>query len=98
MTNPNHYDEDWAPHPAATVLRTAGKFLTGLALAMLATTAAVAYVSARAGQRARARVQDAVEDIRREVRGAGDQIAQTAQAALDVAAGIEEPRGAATAV
>lgn len=97
MTNPDHYEEDGPTIPAAAVLHVTGKVLVGLALATLASTALVVYTSARAGKNARRRVDGAVAEIGRELRDAGEQMAQTARAALSSAKGSQGRRGGAPA-
>jgi len=93
MTNPDHYEDDDVTHPILAGLEVAGKVLIGLALATVAAAAVVAYASARAGQQAGEYLDEAAGSADRTIRSAGNQLAETARAAVETIAGIEERRG-----
>ena len=98
MTNPDHYEDDSPVDPVLLVLGITGRILTGIALATAAATAVVVYASARAGRHTRARVDEAVEEIGREIRDAGRELSHSARAALHATAGLEAQRGEAPAM
>jgi hypothetical protein len=93
MTNPNDYEDEGRTHPVASVLKTTGTVLAGLAVVTLASTAVVAYVAAKAGQNTRAGLDAKLADTEAAIHRAGDQVAQTARRAVEAVAGAAETPG-----